>query len=210
MQMTHENIGHRIKQIRCAKGLSQEELARQVDLPRTAITKIEAGSQDVRFRELEKLSEALGISLGNLVEEKRPVRQGPDEEFFRVCEPVADFPAHTGTDNRLRTMLLLILERCAGNPEMNEQRLGTIVRQADQASLKAYGETISGVACHSPHRQQTITEALALMASNQELMRIETRDTKTARLLPLVKADLRQLTAAEYVLIEQAVCMNER
>ncbi|TLU50755.1 MAG: helix-turn-helix transcriptional regulator, partial [Chlorobium sp.] len=52
--MTNEKIGQRIKQIRCAKGLSQEELARRVDLSRTAITKIESGSQDVRFLELEK------------------------------------------------------------------------------------------------------------------------------------------------------------
>ena len=69
--MKHENIGHRIKLIRCAKGLSQEELARRVDLPRTAITKIESGSQDVRFRELEKLSEPKPVSYPKLNEGKR-------------------------------------------------------------------------------------------------------------------------------------------
>ncbi len=205
--MTQKNIGHRIKLIRCAKGLSQEELARRVDLPRTAITKIESGSQDVRFKELEKLSEALGISLGNLVEEKRPVRESTDDEFFRVSESPAPF-YHTVVEEKLRTMLLVILERSAGDPDMDERRLCSIVQQADQACFEAYGETISGIPCHSPHLQQTIGEALELMASSQELMRIESGYGKAARHLPLVKAELQQLNAAEYIIIEKAICLT--
>ena len=204
--MTQKNIGHRIKLIRCAKGLSQEELARRVELPRTAITKIESGSQDVRFKELEKLSEALGISLGNLVEEKRPVRESTDDEFFRVSESPAPF-YHTVVEEKLRTMLLVILERSAGDPDMDERRLCSIVQQADQACFEAYGETISGIPCHSPNLQQTIGEALELMASSQELMRIESGYGKAARHLPLVKAELQQLNAAEYIIIEKAICL---
>ncbi len=204
--MKHENIGHRIKLIRCAKGLSQEELARRVDLPRTAITKIESGSQDVRFKELEKLSEALGISLGYLVEERRPVRESIDNEFFRVCESPA-LPYHSGAEEKLRTMLLVILERCAGDPRMDEQRLCSIVQQADQACFDAYGETISAIPCHSPHLQQSISEALELMALSEDVMRIENGDGKSARHLPLVKADLRRLNAAEYIIIEHAICL---
>ncbi len=203
-QMKHENIGHRIKLIRCAKGLSQEELARRVELPRTAITKIESGSQDVRFRELEKLSEALGISLGNLVEERRPVRESSDAEFFRLCESPA-LPYHSDAEEKLRTMLLVILERCAGDPSMEQQRLCSIVRQADQACFEAYNETISGLPCHLPHLQQTISEALELMASSEEVMRIEYGNGKAVRHLPLVKADLRQLNAAEYIIIKKAI-----
>ncbi|MEI6692038.1 MAG: helix-turn-helix transcriptional regulator [Chlorobium sp.] len=202
--MTNEKIGQRIKQIRCAKGLSQEELARRVDLSRTAITKIESGSQDVRFLELEKLAEALGISLGYLVEERRAVRESPDNEFFRVSESAAPYPACV--DNKLRAMLLVILERCAGNPGINTQSLGTIVRQADQAYLQTYGETISGIPFISTNLQKIIDEALAVMTSTEELMRIENKDTHRARYLPLVKAELRQLNAAEYIFIENAIC----
>ena len=204
--MKHENIGHRIKLIRCAKGLSQEELARRVELPRTAITKIESGSQDVRFRELERLSEALGVALDNLLEERRPVRESSDAEFFRVCESPA-LPYRTGAEEKLWTMLLVILERCAGDPGMDEQRLCSIVRRADQACFEAYNETISGLPCPSPHLQQTISEALELMASSEEVMRIENRNDKAARHLPLVKADLRRLNAAEYIIIEHAICL---
>jgi transcriptional regulator with XRE-family HTH domain len=204
--MTHENIGHRIKLIRCAKGLSQEELARRVDLTRTAITKIESGSQDVRFRELEKLSEALGISLGNLVEERRPVKESSDDEFFRVCEsPALSYQPYA--EEKLRIILLVILERCAGDPGMDEQRLGRVVQQADQACFQANGETISGIPYLSPHLQQTISEAVERMTSGQELMRIENRDGKAARHLPLVKADLWRLNAADYIIIEKAICV---
>ncbi|MBZ4220235.1 MAG: hypothetical protein LAC69_08675, partial [Chlorobium sp.] len=73
-------------------------------------------------------------------------------------------------------------------------------QQADQACFEAYGETISGISFHSPHLQQNIGEAL-------ELMRIENGYGKAARHLPLVKAELRQLNAAEYIIIEKAICL---
>ena len=205
-QMTQEKIGHRIKQIRCAKGLSQEELARRVDLSRTAITKIESGSQDVRFAELKKLADALNISLGYLVEEKRPVRESSDEEFFRVNESDSSL-YHASAENKLRTMLLIILERCAGDPGMNEHRLASIVRQADQTCLQSYGETISGIPYPSTTLLQTIHEALELMTSTKELMRIDNKDNEAVRHLPLAKAELLLLNAAEYIIIEKAICL---
>ncbi|NTU52281.1 MAG: helix-turn-helix transcriptional regulator [Chlorobiaceae bacterium] len=203
--MEQEKIGHRIKQLRCEKGLSQDELARQVDLPRTAITKIESGSQDVRFKELEKLSGALGISIGTLVEERRPVRQSADEEFFRVCEATA--PSLSATDYRkLRTVLLIILERCAGNPEMDIQRLAHIVSHADRISMQAYGETVSGLPHPTPSIQQAVSKALVAMESDGKLTVIEGQG-KQKRHLAVEKADLRTLSAAEYVAIEQAICL---
>ena len=148
----------------------------------------------------------MGISLGNLVEERRPVRESSDDEFFRLCESPA-LPYQPYAEEKLRTMLLVILERCAGDPGMDEQRLCSIVQRADQACFEAYGETISGLPCPSPHLQQTIGEALELMASSEEVMRIENRNGKAARHLPLVKADLRRLNAAEYIIIEHAICL---
>lgn len=205
MQMEQENIGHRIKQLRCAKGLSQDELARQVDLPRTAITKIESGSQDVRFKELEKLSGALGISIGTLVEERRPVRQSADEEFFRVCEDTA--PPRSVTDHRkLRTVLLLVLERCAGDPGMDIHRLAQIVTHADRIARLAYGETVSGLPHPIPSIQQAVSEALVAMEADHIVTVIEGH-AKQKRHLALEKTDLRTLSAAEYVAIEQAICL---
>ena len=83
-------------------------------------------------------------------------------------------------------------------------RKGVVARRA---CFEAYGEMISGISFHSPHLQQNIGEALELMASSQELMRIENGYGKAARHLPLVKADLRRLNAAEYIIIEKAVCL---
>ncbi len=100
-----------------------------------------------------------------------------------------------------------LILRCAGDPGMDLQRLGKVVQQADQTCFEAYGETISGIPCHSPHLQQTISEALELMASSEDVMRIENGNGKAARHLPLVKAELRRLNAAEYIIIEHAICL---
>lgn len=203
--MEQEKIGHRIKQLRCAKGLSQEELARQVDLPRTAITKIESGSQDVRFKELEKLSGALGISIGTLVEETRPVRQSADEEFFRVCEAAAP-PLPGNADHKLRTMLLVVLERCAGDPGMDIRRLAQIISHADRVCQQGYGQTVSGLPHPEPSIQQAVSDALTAMQAERKITVIEGHGAQK-RHFPLEKTDLRALSAAEYVAIEQAICL---
>ncbi len=59
-------IGGLIRQLRIKKGLSQEELAHQCDLHRTYIGSIERGEKVVTILTLEKIANALDISLSEL------------------------------------------------------------------------------------------------------------------------------------------------
>jgi transcriptional regulator with XRE-family HTH domain len=53
-------VGRRIRDLRQAKGWSQEKLAEEADLDRTYIGRIERGEKNIGVENLVKIAEALG------------------------------------------------------------------------------------------------------------------------------------------------------
>lgn len=60
-------VGERIAEARLAAGLSQGELASQLELDRTAVVRIEAGERRITALELFRLADRLGVPLAHLV-----------------------------------------------------------------------------------------------------------------------------------------------
>lgn len=60
-------LGGKIRLIREAIGLSQEELSKRVKLTRTSLTNIEAGRQRILVDDVEDFARALGTSPKNLL-----------------------------------------------------------------------------------------------------------------------------------------------
>ena len=60
-------FGKRLRDLRQAQGLSQEEFAYQCGLDRTYISGIERGRRNVSLRNIEKLAANLGLSLAQLM-----------------------------------------------------------------------------------------------------------------------------------------------
>ena len=56
-------VGKRIKELRNKLGVSQEELADIAELDRTYITSVECGKRNISIVNVEKLANALNVSL---------------------------------------------------------------------------------------------------------------------------------------------------
>ena len=56
-------VGKRVKELRNKLGVSQEELADMAELDRTYITSIERGKRNISIVNVEKLANALNVSL---------------------------------------------------------------------------------------------------------------------------------------------------
>jgi len=56
-------VGQRVKQLRMQLGISQEELADLAKLDRTYITSVECGKRNISIVNIEKLANALNVSL---------------------------------------------------------------------------------------------------------------------------------------------------
>jgi len=61
-------FGKRVRDLRTANGLSQEDLAERCDLDRTYISGIERGRRNVGLRNVAAIAASLGVSLAQLFE----------------------------------------------------------------------------------------------------------------------------------------------
>lgn len=68
MNKTSKCFGNQVKQIRLEKGLTQESLSTLSGIERSQLSKIEAGLVDVQISTAQKLSVALGIEIGELMQ----------------------------------------------------------------------------------------------------------------------------------------------
>jgi transcriptional regulator with XRE-family HTH domain len=62
-----KRFGERLREVRRAKGLSQEAFANQCGLDRTYIGGIERGERNVSLRNIEIIARALGMSASELM-----------------------------------------------------------------------------------------------------------------------------------------------
>ena len=62
--MIRQKVGNKIKTLRHLNGLSKEKLALNAGLDRTYIASVENGNRNISIVNLEKITNALGISLG--------------------------------------------------------------------------------------------------------------------------------------------------
>lgn len=60
-------FGQRIRELRHALGLSQEELAERAGVHRTYVGMIERGEKNITLKSLAKIAKALGISMDFLM-----------------------------------------------------------------------------------------------------------------------------------------------
>lgn len=63
--MLKHDVGRRIKSLRNKIGLSQEKLALRADLDRTYLAGIESGKRNATLDSIEKIIEALDISVND-------------------------------------------------------------------------------------------------------------------------------------------------
>lgn len=62
-----KRFGDRVRELRKSEGYSQESFADECGLDRTYMGGIERGERNVALRNIEKIAEALGISIAELM-----------------------------------------------------------------------------------------------------------------------------------------------
>ena len=63
-----EKLGERVRQLRLAKNLSQEEFAHLAEIDRSYVGQIERGERNISFKNLWRIATALEVSVSELTE----------------------------------------------------------------------------------------------------------------------------------------------
>lgn len=72
MTDVRQHFGSRVRTFRKARNLTQDQLAKQVNLSRTSVVNIEAGKQEVILKTVYAFAEAFRVTPGELLTETRP------------------------------------------------------------------------------------------------------------------------------------------
>ena len=209
--LTQKQIGQRITKLRKARGFSQADLAKMVHISRPSITQIELGNRNISILEFQQLSLALSFSLDNFISSDFQIHQSLDEEQVKEVSLQKERIAIPALSiEKFKNVLLYILEKCAGKPNIGETVLNKLLYFADFNYYEVYEEHLSGALYKKlPYGPvpQNLNTIMKQMIEQGVLSRMKTEyhGYPQTRYIPLIKADLTQLQASETEIIDKVI-----
>lgn len=210
--INQEVIGKHISMLRKHRGYSQEELARMLKMPRPSLAQIELGKRNITAGELLQLSENLEVSIDSLLsknfsveEEMLPTEKGKRSEKTqeRVSVPKLQL-------DKFKQVLLYVLERCAGKPNVGETVLNKLLYFIEFNYYERYEEHLVGATFKKlqfgpvPMNMDVILNQMEASGTIQ-MFKTEYYGLIQKRFMPLAKPDLKELSAAEIEVIDQVL-----
>lgn len=209
-ELSQQEIGKRIASLRKLKGLSQEELAKKIQLSRPSLVQIEGGRRNLSVLELHQLSLELGFSLDDFVSPDFSVNlphtlstNYPKAKEERVSVPTFQL-------EKFRNVLLYLLEKCAGKPNVGETVLYKLLYFADFNYYELYEEHLTGATYRKlpfgpvPHKLDSIIHEM-IEAGALQRVKTQYHGYSQTRYLPLQKSDLQTLKASETEVLDHVI-----
>jgi transcriptional regulator with XRE-family HTH domain len=210
-KLLQKQIGQRITELRKMKGLSQEDLAKSVKISRPSLAQIELGNRGVNVFELQRLSLVLSFSLDDFMSKNFSVSQDVEGKAEAKSEKKDErISVPTLQVSKFKNVLLYILERCAGKPNVGETVLYKLLYFSDFNYFELYEEHLTGAKYRKlPYGPvpQKLDIIIGQMMEMGMIQRIKTAyfDKVQTRYIPLAKADLTKLKASEKEVIDKVI-----
>ncbi len=211
MEVTQKTIGERIVQLRKKKGWSQAELASMIGMSRSSFAQIELGNRHIELFEFQRMGNVLGFSLNDMMSATYNTSELLNEPFVdyqlaskeRNSIPLFDL-------EKCKNVLLYILERCAGKPNVGETVLYNLIYFSDFNYYEKYEEHLSGLNYRklaSGPIPQFLDDVLSRMIADEQIYRLKTtlQPAPQTRFIPLIKANLTRLKASELDVIDRVI-----
>jgi transcriptional regulator with XRE-family HTH domain len=210
-KLSQKQIGQRLTELRKLKGLSQEDLAKRVKISRPSLAQIELGNRSVDILELQQFAEVLEFSLDDFVSKDFVAMESSEENSKMKGQPQeVRISVPTLQVEKFKNVLLYILERCAGKPNVGETVLYKLLYFADFNYYELYEEHLTG----AKYRKlpfgpvpQKLDVIVSQMTEKNQLQRIKTdyHGYPQTRYIPLIKPDLTLLKASEKEVIDKVI-----
>lgn len=209
-QISQVLVGQRVVELRKRKQFSQEDLAKMVGISRPSLTQIELGKRSLNIMELQKFAQVLGFSLDDFMSEDFSSETVDFSEVEKEKSSKERISVPSLKIGKFKNILLYILERCAGKPNVGETVLYKLLYFSDFNYYELYEEHLTGANYRKlpygpvPQNLDTIVNN---MIENNQIQRFKTEyhGFPQTRYLPLEKADLTDLLASEKEVIDRVI-----
>ncbi|NOQ25441.1 MAG: DUF4065 domain-containing protein [Bacteroidales bacterium] len=208
--ITQKEIGLRISELRKSKAYSQDDLAKMLNISRPSLTQIELGKRNLSVIELKKISNILSVSIDNLLSSTYSLTElvNVEEEIVEESKIRVSIPELKV--NKFKDILLYILERCAGKPNVGETLLYKLLYFSDFNYYERYEEHLSGAEYrklpYGPVPQKLDTIINQMIASKQlKRFKADYHGYPQTRYIPLTKPNLSSFKASEIDIIDKVI-----
>ena len=208
--ITQKELGTRISILRKSKGYSQGELSKLLEISRPSLTQIELGKRNLSVIESKKIADNLSISLDKLLSNDFKVENIEFKLSEKEESPEIRISIPQLKTEKFKDILLYILEKCAGKPNVGETLLYKLLYFSDFNYYEIYDEHLSGAEYRKlPYGPvpQKLDSIINSMISNKQLKRFKTEyhAYPQTRFIPLEKPDLTNLKASEKDVIDRVI-----
>lgn len=208
----NKRLGNKIKKLRGQIGLSQEELARRLNISRVAVSQIENGQRRIRADEIAMLSKIFNITSDILLNiekditvvfEKKaetPVKKKPE---VRINVPQKNL-------SKFKEVLLYILNKVGSKSNVGESVIYKLLYFIDFNYYEKYEEQLIGATYIKNNYGPTPKEFIKIvkeMEGKEELSKVESQyfQYPQTKYLPLREPDLSILNARELQMIDSVL-----
>ena len=210
-QLTQKELGNRLAELRKIKGLSQADLAKRLQMSRPSLAQIELGNRSVSVLELQQFAVILGFSLDEFLSKDF----SPTLSLGLTTHDEKQLPMERNSEpklqvNKLKNVLLYILEKCAGKPNVGETVLYKLLYFCDFNYYELYEEHLTGAKYRKlpygpvPHNLDAIINKM-IDAGQVQRFKTDYFGLQQTRYLPLVKANLTELKASEKEVVDRVI-----
>lgn len=135
-----KKLGEIVSNLRNEKNISQEDLAKALDIPRPSISQMEKGARDISFAELNKLLEIFQISYDDFLNLfKGSTVDNSPENLHENNKKIAFNP------EKFKQLFLYILQKCGGKPNVGETVLYKLLYFCDFDFFELYEKPLAGM-----------------------------------------------------------------
>lgn len=209
--INQEVIGKRIATLRKQKGFLQEELAKKLGMTRSSLAQIELGNRNITAGELLKLSEVFEMSIDSLLAKELKIKELLEETGNKKAEKVEERISVPELQiEKFKQVLLYVLERCAGKPNVGETVLNKLLYFIEFNFYERYEEHMIG-ATFKKLQFGPVPQDMDLVLSKMEtegmvkMFKADYHGFLQKRYMPLAKPDLQELRASEIEIIDQVI-----
>lgn len=207
----YEKMGHRIKMLRENTSMSQDVLARNMKLPRPAISQIESGARKIATDELLKLAQLFHVSVDDLLNpEKEPdvhLHKGKEE---KTAKPQMRISVPQKNLQKFKEVLLYILNKVGAKENIGETVIYKLLYYIDFDFYEKYEEQLIGATYIKNKYGPTPVEFVKIierMIEGKDIEKVKSEyfNFPQTKYLPCRKPDLAKLKANEIEVIDDVL-----
>ncbi|MEA3500931.1 MAG: DUF4065 domain-containing protein [Candidatus Marinimicrobia bacterium] len=201
-------IGKKVKYFRDKLDLSQEYIAKNIDIQRVALSQIENGKRKITAGEIFKLSKIFNISSDILLNLKKDIEVTLEKSSKKNANNNTRISVPQKKIDKIKETLIYILQKVGGRPNFGETVLNKLLYFIDFDYYEKYEEQLLGATYIRNHYGPTPKELVKIikkMEENNEIRKIKDKYFKypQTKYFALREPDLTKLNAKEIFFIDE-------